>query len=43
MTKKVWKEYLFTDGYREICYGMSKNELAWAEYKHGKLVSIRVL
>ena len=38
---KKFKEYVFEDGYRCVVYGMSKNELAWEELKHGKLISVR--
>lgn len=36
--KKVYC-YTFTDGYRIWCRGMSKQELAYEQLKHGKLLS----
>ena len=39
MKKYNWYRFIFADGYFAICRGMSKNELAHEEHKHGKLVA----
>lgn len=37
---KKWYVYTFEDGYVFIAGKLSKKELAWEEYRHGKCVSI---
>ena len=39
MKKSNWYRFIFADGHFEICKGMSRNELAHEELKHGKLVA----
>ena len=41
MVIKMFKWYVFADGYQCCVKGMSKTELYWEEQKHGKLVSIQ--
>lgn len=38
MKKFNWYRFIFADGYTTICRGMSKNELAHEELKHGKMI-----
>lgn len=38
-----WYWYTFEDGYQVCVRGMSKNELAWEEKRHGALINRRMV
>lgn len=39
MKREKWHEYVFEDGHKLITKGLSRNELAREELRHGKLIS----